>query len=722
MRELSTSKHDREASIRLSIVVLMDVTGAFWETAIVFDCIVVKVDPISRSFSARVLSLFPAFFVHQPAPTTMPRKNKFISHELKLDVIERKKKGEGNSMIGRAVGLAESTVRTIWANREKIEKMKKCYGAAPLDKRSRAHDPAMVLMERYLAEHIRRKIEGGVAIDGRYIREKGKIFYATACKRTKTTNSNFRGSAGWLQKFLKRKGLKNLKLTGERASADEIAANQFPAILKKIIEEGGYTPEQIYNCDESGLQYKTMPKSTYIFKHMKQAKGRKTDKSRFTMLLTVNVSGTHKMRPVVVHKAAKPHCYRHLRDMNDSGVYWYKSSNGWMTSKIMADWLLDHAIPDAKRHCRDLGIPFKMLLIMDNAPCHPSHLQDLDPDCLVIFLPPNTTSLVQPLDQEVIATLKGIYQTHLYDYLHEKTDSNEEIVAMENDPDLDSNSENEENEPQQLPTELHEPEMTVTAFWRAFSVKNAVDFLLRSWGDISVATINHAWKALVPHLCKTNENDARVQRADQVAQVAAAAAQRVAGCGDVTVEEVQEVLRAGSQPTDDPVEEIDREDQQHEEKSMEPRPIPTPEIAPSDVAAILMQLDAFKECVKEREPCPMRTKEICFAMDTAVRYYHEQHRMHIQNRRQSLITRFLGGQGAPVAADRDDAQPQEPQPGPSTAPEPGPDDYDGFEKESMVVERLAILQKAIAEENTNEDPDTSSDDDDDDSGAGAGPV
>ena len=120
------------------------------------------------------------------------------------------------------------------------------------------------------------------------------------------------------------------------------------------------------------------------------------------------------------------------------------------------------------------------------------------------------------------------------------------------------------------------------------------------------------------------------------------AAQRVAGCGDVTVEEVQEVLRAGSQPTDDPVEEIDREDQQHEEKSMEPRPIPTPEIAPSDVAAILMQLDAFKECVKEREPCPMRTKEICFAMDTAVRYYHEQHRMHIQNRKQSLITRFLG--------------------------------------------------------------------------------
>lgn len=86
------------------------------------------------------------------------------------------------------------------------------------------------------------------------------------------------------------------------------------------------------------------------------------------MLLTVNVSGTHRMRPVVVHGAGKPHCFHHLGDMDDSGVYWYKSSNGWMTSKIMADWLLDHAIPDAKLHCGDLGIPFKILLLMIHAP------------------------------------------------------------------------------------------------------------------------------------------------------------------------------------------------------------------------------------------------------------------------------------------------------------------------------------------------------------------
>ena len=143
----------------------------------------------------------------------MPRKNKFITHEMKVEIIERRKRGEGNSAIGRAMGgLAESTVRTIWANREKIDKIRKCYGAAALDNRSRAHDPAMVVMERYLCEFIRRNVEAGVNIEGRLLREKAKSYYATACLRTKVRhNENFRASKGWLQKFFKRKNLKNLK-------------------------------------------------------------------------------------------------------------------------------------------------------------------------------------------------------------------------------------------------------------------------------------------------------------------------------------------------------------------------------------------------------------------------------------------------------------------------------------------------------------------------------
>ena len=43
--------------------------------------------------------------------------------------------------------------------------------------------------------------------------------------------------------------------------------------------------------------------------------------------------------------------------------------------------------------------------------------------------------------------------------------------------------------------------MSVFQFWKRFTVKDGVDFLLKSWEEINFATINHAWRRLLPHLC-----------------------------------------------------------------------------------------------------------------------------------------------------------------------------------------------------------------------------
>ena len=40
---------------------------------------------------------------------------------------------------------------------------------------------------------------------------------------------------------------------------------------------------------------------------------------------------------------------------------------------------------------------------------HPD-LNHIDPNVQIVFLPPNTTSLIQPMDQGVIATLKAFYR------------------------------------------------------------------------------------------------------------------------------------------------------------------------------------------------------------------------------------------------------------------------------------------------------------------------
>ncbi|KAK0056907.1 tigger transposable element-derived protein 1 [Biomphalaria pfeifferi] len=51
----------------------------------------------------------------------------------------------------------------------------------------------------------------------------------------------------------------------------------------------------------------------------------------------------------------------------------------------------------------------EVLLILDNAPGHPAHLDKCTPNIKVLYFPPNTTSLIQPTDQGVISTFKAYY-------------------------------------------------------------------------------------------------------------------------------------------------------------------------------------------------------------------------------------------------------------------------------------------------------------------------
>lgn len=62
-------------------------------------------------------------------------------------------------------------------------------------------------------------------------------------------------------------------------------------------------------------------------------------------------------------------------------------------------FFFNHFIPEAEKYCKAKMIPFKVLLALNNAPDHLKNIGDFHPSATVIFLSPNTTSLLGPCNQ-----------------------------------------------------------------------------------------------------------------------------------------------------------------------------------------------------------------------------------------------------------------------------------------------------------------------------------
>ncbi|GFS74598.1 tigger transposable element-derived protein 1 [Trichonephila clavipes] len=107
---------------------------------------------------------------------------------------------------------------------------------------------------------------------------------------TSQAGKEFSASKGCLTWFLNRNALHNIKITRESATADEGAAKIFPEELAKIIEDGDYSADQVFNTYETGLHWKKLSNRTYIAKDEKTASGHKAIIDRVTLLLCSNAS------------------------------------------------------------------------------------------------------------------------------------------------------------------------------------------------------------------------------------------------------------------------------------------------------------------------------------------------------------------------------------------------------------------------------------------------
>ena len=128
-------------------------------------------------------------------------------------------------------------------------------------------------------------------------------------------------------------------------------------------------------------------------------------------MVTANMSGSDKKPLLCIGKYRQPRCFP--KDKSKLPVDYKHSQNSWMTSHIYTEWLHNW-----DTEMRQKGR--KILLFVDNCTAHPEvELTNIR----VFFLPPNTTSLIQPMDQGIIKNLKGHYRSKLATRLISELDS-----------------------------------------------------------------------------------------------------------------------------------------------------------------------------------------------------------------------------------------------------------------------------------------------------------
>lgn len=435
------------------------------------------------------------------------KERKSITFEIKLDVLKRFEAGQKTIEIANELGLARSTVATIKANKNKISSCIQNVKDVAAKNSSRKRSNVMEQMEKCLSIWIDHQAQRNVPVSSAIIKSKAKSLHEDLLSKTNESSGEiFLASNGWFERFKCRHSLHTIKTSGEAASSDFDAARSYPEEFAAIIAAGGYTAQQIYNVDESGLFWKRMPNRTITASANKSVYGFKAAKERLTILFGANATGDNKLKPMVIYNSENP---RALKGHNKASlpIIWRSNKKGWMTATLFNDWINNHFSIAVKKFSQEKNITNKALLIIDNAP---SHIVVNTPENVkIVFLPPNTTPLLQPMDMGVIANFKAYYLRRVFKCLIESLDGPEKL--------------------------------TIKEFWKAFNILDAIKNISLSWDEVKEPALNKVWFKLWPACVDRTQNSSETDITLEVQNEIVAIAHQ-AGLDDIELDSVAQLL------------------------------------------------------------------------------------------------------------------------------------------------------------------------------------
>nr|XP_048697796.1 LOW QUALITY PROTEIN: tigger transposable element-derived protein 5 [Caretta caretta] len=376
----------------------------------------------------------------------------------KLQAIERVKKGERQASVCRDFGVPGGTLRGWLKDEHKLRWFLDQLGGEVGTQRKKMRLANEEEIDRAVYTWFLTLRQHGVPLSGPIIQAQAEAFarqiYGPEC--------TFKASHGWFWRWQKRHGISSQRIYGKAEGGDPAAPGTPP--LKAELElgapssafpdpslllpppppppppaamapsdGGGYGDEQIYNANVTGLYWKLLPgQAGELRAHSPRLqpppRRRLVVKECVTVLLAANLTGSHKLKPLVVGGLPDPPSLRHHNQDKFPACYRY-SPEARLGPALLRAWFFEDFVPGVKRYLRRSCLQQKAVLLLSSPPPpsgagpeEPPQLQTPDGSIRALFLSKAAAGgssaggggrIPAPLEQGVVSAFKQLYKREL---------------------------------------------------------------------------------------------------------------------------------------------------------------------------------------------------------------------------------------------------------------------------------------------------------------------